>query len=130
MDDMHAFRTEFRNRWHALSAEQRLNENDTQVMDNLDDCVRSAEVVATVAATVISARSTQLSQSPSSRSHRHVRDRTALWVERHVHEPDVAEADNDRLSNATAETVAQPITPSPSTVASTVVRVQSVVTQV
>lgn len=128
MDEMHTFRTEFRNRWHALSAEQRLNENDTQVMDNLEECVRSAEVVATVAATVISTRSTQLSQSPSSHSRRHVRDRTALWVESHVHEPGVAEADNDRLSSATAETVAQPITPSPSTVASTVVRVQSVVT--
>jgi len=128
MDEMQTFRIEFRDRWQVLAAEQRFNENDTQVMNNLDDCVRSAETVATVAATIITTRSAQLSQSPNSHSRRHVRDRTAMWVENHLNEPGAVATENDNLSNMTTETVAQPITPSPSTVSSTVVRVQSAVT--
>jgi hypothetical protein len=128
MEEMQTFRIEFRDHWQALSTEQRFNRTDTQVMNNLDDCIRSAEVVASNAATIISTRSL-LSQSPSSASRRHVRDRTAVWVENHVRDPSVAETENGRPSSVTSETMAQPVTPSPSTDASTVtVRVQSVVT--
>ena len=97
-------------------------------MNNLDDCVRSAEAVVIVATTIISTRSTHLTQSTTSHSRRHVRDRTAMWVQNHVRDPRGADPENDRLSSVTTETAAQPITPSPSTVASTVVPVQSVVT--
>src|SRR5271155_5740004 len=129
MEEMQTFRIEFRDRFRVLVTEQHLNQNDTQVMDNLDECVRSAEAIATVAATIISTRSTYLSQTlPSSHSRRQLRDRTAVWVENHVREPGLAEAENELLSSVTSETATQPITPSPSTVASTVVRVQSLVT--
>src|SRR5271170_4937955 len=128
MEEMHTFRIEFRDRWQALAIEQRFNQTDTHVMNNLDDCIRSAEVVASNAATIISTRSSILSQNPSSHSRRQVPDRTAVWVENHVREPGLAEAENDIRSSVTSETVAQPVTPSPSTAASTVVRVQSVVT--
>src|SRR5271154_412732 len=128
MEEMQTFRAEFRDRWHTLSAEQRLNENDTRIMDNLEECVRSAEVVATVAVTIISTRSSLLSQTPSSHSRRRVRDRTAVWVENHVHDPAVPVGEDDLLSTVTSEAIAQPVTPSPSTIASTVVPLQSVVT--
>ena len=126
MEEMQTFRIEFRDHWQALATEQRFNQTDTQVMNNLDDCIRSAEIVASNAATIISTRSTLLSQSPSSASRRHFRDRTAVWVENHVYDPAV-QTENELPSSVTSETMAQPITPSPSTDASTVtVRIQSV----
>jgi len=114
MEEMQTFRNEFRDRCQVLAAEQRFNQNDAQVMNNLDDCIRSAEVIAEVASTTISIRST------GSYSRQHVRDRTALWIENHA----LADDDNNGLSSVTSDTAAMPITPS----ASTVVRVQSVVT--
>jgi hypothetical protein len=110
-----------------MQLEQRFSENDAQLMNNLDDCIRSAEVVAEVASTMITSRSTHLMPSHNS-SRQHAHDRTALWVENHVLGPEIGIPGNDLLSSITSETEAQPITPSPSTVASTVVRVQSVVT--
>jgi len=118
MEEIQTFRTEFRDCCQVLTAEQRFNKNDSQVMNNLDDCIRSAEVVAEVASTTISIRST------GSHSREQGGDRTALWIENHA----FAEADNNGLSSVTSDIAAQPITPGPSTVASTGGRVQSVVT--
>ena len=123
MNEMHQLRVEFRNRWHVLISEGDFKETDNQVMNNIDDCVRSAEIVVSVASSIVHSRSTVLAHSQrASDIGQRPGDRTRLWVER-IYELTLREdqtGENVATSSVTSTTILPPPTPSHTSVASTI----------
>ena len=93
MNEMQQLRVEFRDRWQSLISEGGgLKESDTRIMNNLEDCVRSAEIVASVASTIVNSRSTIAGHSRlDSQVGPTFNDRTRLWV---LNESGVRETQN------------------------------------
>jgi hypothetical protein len=120
---MHQLRVDFRNRWHVLRSERDFKETDNQVMNNIDDCVRSAEIVVSVASSIVHSRSTVLGRNQrGSDIGQHSGDRTRLWVER-INGLTLREdqgEENIASSSATSTTIMPPPTPSHTSAASTI----------
>jgi len=116
MDQMQQLRMDFRDQIQAHIAERGLERNNNvQVMNNLDDCICSAEVVASVASTIVHSRSTTASHSQmhNTSGQNALHERTRLWLE-NVSPFVVSGSLNDEILASSSLTSMTPPTPDPS----------------